>query len=79
MIRETIASSKYFQDKILPYNATREGGMAYTHLLKAAETNLPQYLDEIYGMAFGSGVDFATVSANFVLWIEKFFSEIRRL
>lgn len=40
---------------------TEEGAVVYQKLLEGVQTRLPQYLDELKGMAAGSGMDFSVV------------------
>ena len=47
----------------MAYNKTEEGATTYTELFGAVKRSLPQYLDEVRGMAEGAGIDFSTVTS----------------
>lgn len=40
---------------------TREGAAAYSAMLEAANATYPQYVQEMEGIAYGSGVDFESI------------------
>ncbi len=51
----------FFSSKVLSFNQTAEGAATYADLLGAVNNSLPQYLDEVQGMADGAGIDFSEV------------------
>ena len=56
-----LRKSGMMQDIVKWVNTTSEGKAAYEAMLATATKTFPEYVDEIHGMAYGSGVDFQTL------------------
>ena len=59
-ILSAMDNNTFFREKMLPYNASSEGGELYASYLESAQA-YPDYLDEIRGMADGAELSFSEV------------------
>ncbi len=50
-----------FYGSLVRYSKTHQGAAIYNRFLNAVQKTYPQYLDEVSGMAKGSGIDFSVV------------------
>lgn len=58
IIHSFLASSKEMNDVFLPLYNTEPGRQVYNETLRSVQTNFPQYVREIEGIADGAGVPF---------------------
>ncbi len=56
-----MSKDAFFHVLIVPYSKTHQGAAIYNRFLNAVRKTYPQYLDEVSGMANGSGIDFSRV------------------
>ena len=61
-IKKAISNNSFFNEKLMPYSKTQEGVATYGDLYGAVKKALPQYLEEVEGMAEGAGMEFSMVS-----------------
>lgn len=57
-IHESLADYPFFQRRLLPYHDSPEGQARYQQLVDLNRARYPDYLDELDGIALGSGLSF---------------------
>lgn len=60
-IKFRLNNSEAIQNVIEWVESTREGFSAYQAMLMTAKETFPEYIDELRGMAYGSGISFQTL------------------
>jgi len=61
MIVKYVQNSQYMQKLMIPFYNTDEGIQMYEKTKSTLEKMLPEYIEEISGLAAGSGLPFKTV------------------
>lgn len=63
-IHTAMSSSMFYNDKMLPYYNTADGKKLYDSLTQEAMLSFPQYVEEIQGLANGTGLPFYKVTCS---------------